>query len=170
MPTEKPTNLYESIREHLDSLSIHYRVFKHAPTRTSEQSAVARGSELRIGAKALFVKHDGGFVGFVVPADRQLDWKLVKLNGFRGARFATADELADSTGLEKGAVPPLLNLLGIDVVIDPAVIAQERIQFNAGSLSCSLEIDGADLLRATGGWACAIAKMPTATAISSPPG
>src|SRR4051794_927033 len=119
MHITRSPELFEAIRTHLDALSIPYRIFDHQPTRTSEESAVARGSKLGIGAKALFVKHDSGFVAVVIPANRQLDWKLVKQQGIRGARFATADELTDQTGLEKGAVPPLLNLLGFEVLVDP---------------------------------------------------
>ncbi|MCW2749123.1 MAG: hypothetical protein JWR83_233 [Aeromicrobium sp.] len=160
MPSTCPSTLFDRIRAHLDALLIPYQTFDHEPTRTSEESAVARGSQLGIGAKALFVKHDAGFVEVVIPANCQLDWKLLKQQGIRGARFATADELTSQTGLEKGSVPPLLNLLGFEVLVDPGVIANDRIQFNAGSLTSSIEIAGDQLLRASAGRQCQLAKTP----------
>ena len=45
----------EKIRNHLNAAGISYREVQHEPTRTSEESAAARGVSMRIGAKALLL-------------------------------------------------------------------------------------------------------------------
>lgn len=57
----------------LDAAGIPYRLIEHEETRTSEESARARGEELRVDGKALLVKADDGFHIAVLSADRKLD-------------------------------------------------------------------------------------------------
>ncbi len=71
--TAVPTDVLGRIRELLRSAGIAFREIQHAPTRTSEESARARGEELKVGGKALVLKVDGTFRPFVLSAARQLD-------------------------------------------------------------------------------------------------
>src|ERR1700689_1440724 len=99
--------LLDRIRAWLTNEGISFREVRHEPTRTSEDSARARGEKLRVGGKALLIKVDETFRLFVLRADRKLDSAAVKRRfGARKIRFATADELAGLTGLVPGSVPP----------------------------------------------------------------
>ena len=49
-------SVLESIRDTLDGAGVSYREVHHQPTRTSEESARARGEEVRIGGKALLIR------------------------------------------------------------------------------------------------------------------
>src|SRR5438067_3835427 len=81
------------------------RLTHHEPVTTSAEAAAVRGAELRSGAKAMLVKTKTGFVLVVLAGDRKVDWKLLApLVGDKSARFATDDELRETTGLSKGAV------------------------------------------------------------------
>src|SRR3954451_11841425 len=60
-----------AIRELL--AGVPFREIHHEPTRTSEESANARGEPLQIGGKAILLKTDDVFRLFVLPADRKLD-------------------------------------------------------------------------------------------------
>ena len=66
-------NTLEQIRTFLNAAGVAFREAEHEPTRTSEESAAARGENLNVGAKALLLKTDGVMRLFVLPADRKLD-------------------------------------------------------------------------------------------------
>lgn len=141
--------LLHKIRDWLTSENIAFREVHHKPTRTSEDSARARGEELRIGGKALLIKVDDDFRLFVLSADRKLDSSAIKKRfGARKTRFATPEELAQRTGLVPGSVPPFGSpILPFPLYVDPSVLSNERIAFNAGSLTDSIIIAISDYRR-----------------------
>lgn len=131
----------------LETAGIDYRRVEHSPTRTSEESAAARGEPLENGAKALLIKVDDDFRLFVLCADRQLDSTALKrLLNAKKTRFATADELMDRTGLVPGSVPPFGEpILPLELFADEEVGRRtDRVAFNAGSLTTSLVLASAD--------------------------
>ncbi len=131
---------------------VEFRLTEHDPVTTSAEAAAARGAELRSGAKATLVKTKAGFVLVVLAADRKVDWKLLKpLVGDKGARFASDDELADVTGLSKGALPPFGRLFGLRTIYDRSLLEVETANFNAGSHTDSIAMARDDLLRIGGG-------------------
>jgi Ala-tRNA(Pro) deacylase len=141
--------LLDKIRAWLAAEGISFREVRHEPTRTSQESARARGEELRVGGKALLIKVDEAYRLFVLSADRKLDSAAVKRRfGGRKIRFATPEELADLTGLVPGSVPPFGQpLLPFPLYVDPSVFANERIAFNAGSLTDSIVMASDDYRR-----------------------
>jgi Ala-tRNA(Pro) deacylase len=140
----------ERIREHLTGRSIAFREVHHAPTFTSEESAKARGEDLRIGGKALLMKVGDVFRLFVLSASLKADSAAIREKfGVRKIRFATADELKESTGLVPGSVPPFgPPILPFPLYADTSVTANEKIAFNAGSLEDSMILRVDDWLRA----------------------
>lgn len=144
------TRIFESICALLDLATIRYRTIHHLPTRTSEESAKARGEPLRVGGKALLVKVGGEFRLFVLSAALPFDSPAVRTHfGVKKIRFTTFDELRDLTGLAPGSVPPFGRpVLPFDLYVDPSVLANERIAFNAGSLTDSIVMASGDWERA----------------------
>jgi Ala-tRNA(Pro) deacylase len=118
---------------------------------TSEEAAAVRGAELKTGAKAMLVKGKAGFVLVVLSADRRVDWKLLAPVVGKGARFATADELVQVTGVSRGAVPPLGRLFGVPTIYDKSLLAVDRVNFNAGSHTDSVSMPRDALIRIGGG-------------------
>jgi Ala-tRNA(Pro) deacylase len=137
------------LRALLDGAGVAYRYVEHAPTRTSEESAAARGEPLAVGGKALLLKSGDVFGLFVLSAARSLDSDAVRRrSGVKRMRFATADELRDMTGLVPGSVPPFGEpVLPFPLHVDPSVLANDRIAFNAGSLTASMVVPIADYRR-----------------------
>lgn len=137
----------EQIRAHLKDAGIAYREVEHQPTRTSEESAAARGEKLNVGAKALLLRTDGVFRLFVLPADRKLDSAAIRRQlGVRKTRFATVEELYRLVGLVPGAVPPFGEpILPFEIYADETVGTEtDRVAFNAGSLSNSIIMSASD--------------------------
>ena len=141
------SDVTQRIVDLLETTGIDYRRVEHSPTRTSEESAAARGEPLENGAKALLIKVDDDFRLFVLCSDRQLDSTALKrLLNAKKTRFATADELMDRTGLVPGSVPPFGEpILPLELIADEEVGRRtDRVAFNAGSLTTSLVLASAD--------------------------
>ena len=130
----------DKIRERLRRETIVFREVRHEPTRTSEESARARGEDLRIGGKALLIKVDADFRLFVLSADRKLDSSAIRAHfAAKKTRFASPEELMQLTGLVPGSVPPFGQpILPFPLYVDPSVFENQRIAFNAGSLTDSI--------------------------------
>jgi Ala-tRNA(Pro) deacylase len=139
----------EQIRAWLREEGVAFREVHHEPTRTSEDSARARGEELRVGGKALLIKVDDQFRLFVLSAEKKLDSGAIRRRfEAKKARFATPEELAGLTGLVPGSVPPFgPPILPFPLYVDPSVITNERIAFNAGSLTDSIILAVEDYAR-----------------------
>ena len=144
--------MLKQIRSHLSAAGVSFREIEHRPTRTSEESAMARGETLSIGAKALLLKTDKVFRLFVLPADRKLNSSAIRhYFGAGKLRFATVEELKELTGLVPGAVPPFGKpILPFELYADEAVgLATDRVAFNAGSLSHSIIMTATDWAKIT---------------------
>jgi Ala-tRNA(Pro) deacylase len=142
-------NILTAIREWLQRQSVTFREVHHEPTRTSEESAQARGEEMRIGGKALLIKVDGDFRLFVISAARKLDSGAIRNHfGAKKTRFASPEELLELTGLTPGSVPPFgAPILPFPLYADPSVLENTRIAFNAGSLTDSIILGMDDYVR-----------------------
>ncbi|MBS0261598.1 MAG: hypothetical protein JSS02_06535 [Planctomycetes bacterium] len=139
----------QRIRNWLVREGVSFREVHHEPTYTSADSARARGEELRIGGKALLLRVGDAFALFVLPADRKADSGAIRkeLNVGR-LRFATKEELLELTGLVPGCVPPFGEpILPFPLYVDAAIPENERIAFNAGSLTDSIILAMSDYLR-----------------------
>jgi len=132
--------LLENIRAWLRAEGVPFREVHHEPTRTSEESARARGESLRVGGKALLIKVDEQFRLFVLSAEKKLDSGAIRRQfDAKRARFATPEELMELTGLAPGSVPPFgTPILPFPLYVDTSVLENERIAFNAGSLTDSI--------------------------------
>jgi Ala-tRNA(Pro) deacylase len=140
-------NTLEKIRNHLNAAGIQHREVQHEPTRTSEESAAARGEPLSVGAKALLLRTDDVFRLFVLAADRKLDSNAIRRHlGVRKTRFATVEELDQLVGLVPGAVPPFGEpILPFELYADELVgVENDKVAFNAGSLTHSIIMAASD--------------------------
>lgn len=142
-------DVLQTLREWLTSEGITFREVHHEPTLTSDDSARARGEELRVGGKALLLRTADGFALFVLPADRKVDSGAIRRELNCGKlRFATREELAELTGLAPGSVPPFGRpILQFPLYVDAAIRDNDRIAFNAGSLTDSMILAMVDYLR-----------------------
>ncbi len=130
----------DKIRDWLRAEGVQFREVSHEPTRTSEESAKARGEELRVGGKALLIKVDAEFRLFVLSADRKLDSSAIRAHfSAKKTRFASPEELMELTGLVPGSVPPFgPPILPFPLYVDPSVLENDRVAFNAAALTDSI--------------------------------
>ncbi len=139
---------FQAIRDLLASRGIVFREVRHRPTYTSEESAAARGEDIAVGGKAMVIKLDEAFRLFVLSAARSVDSAAIRKHlSARRSRFATPEELAQLTGLVPGCVPPFGRpILELDLYADLGLLQNDRIAFNAGSLTDSIIMGMRDYL------------------------
>lgn len=153
------TGLFDRIIGLLEAGGAEFRTFEHEPVRTSEQAAAVRGTPLARGAKALLLECGEGLVLAVISAAGQVDFGALKRAfGTKRVQMASAEKVREATGCEPGGVPPFGNLLGLRVIVDPSLLAQEWIDFNAGERTRSVEMRSADFLRLSGAEVVPFAK------------
>lgn len=143
----------DSITAFLSSNGIEFQTLHHDPTRTSEESARARGEEVSVGGKAIVMKVGDEFMLFVFSAARRIDSQKIKAHfGVKKIRFATPEELQKRTGLVPGSVPPFGRpILPFELFVDVSIQQNEKIAFNAGSLTDSIIMRSRDYLTVAGG-------------------
>jgi Ala-tRNA(Pro) deacylase len=132
----------------LDGGGIAYQKSEHAAVYTSVEAAAVRGVSLHSGAKALIIKGGDSFLMVVLPADLSLDSAALRgVLGTKRIRFADKDEVLKITGLAPGSIPPFGSLFTIPTYCDGALADNERINFNAGSHTVSLQMEYSDYVR-----------------------
>jgi Ala-tRNA(Pro) deacylase len=143
--------LFNSICNLLDNARVSYRKVHHQPTPTCEDSANQRGEDLSIGGKAILLKFDDTYYHlFVLSAAKKINSKLLKaFFNAKKIRFATTDELFRIYRLVPGSVPPFGEpiLTGLKLFLDKAILKNQKIAFNAGSLTNSIVMNMEDYLK-----------------------
>ena len=142
------TETFAAIKDLLEQRHIPFRSVHHEPTPTSAEAAKARGEDISIGGKAILLKVGDAFKLFVLSAALKVDSARIKSHfEVKKLRFATPDELMELTGLVPGSVPPLGEpLLPFELFVDSSITRNERIAFNAGSLTDSVVMAVPDYL------------------------
>ncbi len=143
--------IFQSIKVLLNEYQIPFATSIHEATPTSADSAKARGELLSSGAKAIVMKVQNEFCLFVLCADMRIDPKKVKEyfksvgKKAKKSRFATTIELKELTGLVPGSVPPFGQpILDLPLFVDPMLFNNQKISFNAGSLTNSITMNPKD--------------------------
>ncbi len=143
----------------LTDAGVPFQLVEHAPVRTSEEAAEARGTRLEEGAKVLVVRAEERYVHVVLSAHRRADNAALRaILGTRKLRFATPEELLALTGCTPGAVPPFGNLFGLAVLVDEELARLPRIAFNAGDTAVSITMRAEDFVRLSGATVCRFAR------------
>lgn len=167
MSDEASINVVDRLAAALGEAGIEFTRSSHREVRTSAEAAEVRGTSLHSGAKALIVKGDHGFVMLVMPADMSLHGSAARKQiESRRMRFATPDELLELTDLLPGSIPPFGSLFNLKTICDERLADNERINFNAGSRSQSIQLSYRDYVAFESPLIAAIAKFPEA----NPPG
>ena len=144
-PVSKGDSVLSRLVEALRDAGIAFTQTQHRPVYTSAEAAEVRGVALHSGAKALIVKGADVFLMAVMPADLSLDSHALRaMLGTKKLRFATKEEVLDLTGLTPGSIPPFGSLFNLPTYCDEHLADNERINFNAGSHSISIQMAYAD--------------------------
>ncbi|MBV4476629.1 YbaK/EbsC family protein [Pseudomonas sp. B2M1-30] len=124
-----------------------YDIVAHPHSSSSLETARVSGIPAERVAKSVILDdHHGHYLMAVLPASRHLDLSKVRSSGeWQITRESTLAHLFDDC--ERGAVPPLGDSYGLDVVIDPLVTRQKDIYLEAGNHNNLLHMDMSEYLR-----------------------
>jgi Ala-tRNA(Pro) deacylase len=130
------------VAEYLEQHGRSFEVLPHRQAYTSVEEARALGIDADEVLKTLAVRTASGYALMVIPASRRLDLHLVReALGDNRARLATEDELGrDFASFQLGALPPLGELAGAEVYVDPVVLRHNTVAFAAGSQTESVRL------------------------------
>jgi Ala-tRNA(Pro) deacylase len=165
--SEHPRNdheTYDKLIGLLDERGAAYRVIEHEPEGATEAVSAMRGNRLEQAAKCIVVMVKTGkktkrYALAVVPGDRRVDLGAVKaLLGGGYAGFATpevAERLARSVS---GTILPFSFDPELELVVDPALLEEDELFFNAARLDRSLALRTADYVAIAEPWTAPIAQ------------
>lgn len=124
---------------------------------TSEEAAQVRGVSLASGAKAMLLKDTGKkltkegvayYLAVMSAANRFSSKQFKKITSCKSIRFATPEEVHQTTGCLPGAVPPFGQIFNVPVWVDRSLGKQESINFNCGLRTHSITMTYADYFKA----------------------
>jgi Ala-tRNA(Pro) deacylase len=137
-----------SVYDYLEHEGVRYDVIAHSATRDAAHTAeAARVSGDRV-AKSVVLEDDSGYLMAIIPASHRLDLQAIGRELSRELVLASERELTHLfEDCAPGAVPPLGQAYGIDVVVDRNLADTPDIYFEAGDHLSLIHISGKDFRR-----------------------
>lgn len=146
----KQQDTYTQLIALLDSRGAHYRLIDHAPEGRTEVVSPMRGNALSQAAKCIVLMVKIGkkvtkYILAVVPGDARVDLNAVKaLLGGTYIAFASPDIAERLAGSVTGTVLPFSFNPELELMVDPALLENEEIYFNAARLDRSMALKTSD--------------------------
>ena len=138
-----------TLEAYLDEHGVKYVTLRHSAAYSAHELAAMLHVADRELAKTVIVKADGEPVMVVLPANRRIDFHLLKAElKAKAVELAAEDELIDLLpDCELGAMPPFGNLFGIPVYVARPLTADEEIVFNDGTFATAVRMSYGDFAR-----------------------
>ena len=143
---------YTQLIAFLDQHGVRYRLIDHAPEGRTEIVSLLRGNALSQAAKCIVLMVKIGkkvtrYVLAVVPGDTRVNLQAVKalLQGTYVA-FASSEIAERLAGSVTGTILPFSFNPELDLVVDPLLLENDEIYFNAARLDRSMILKTSDYL------------------------
>jgi Ala-tRNA(Pro) deacylase len=138
-----------TLQKYLDQ-SVTYELIPHTRTASSTRTAEACHVPGDALAKAVVLRRDGGYMLAVLPASRHLHLSALKSQLGHKVDLASEKEIAELfVDCDIGAIPPVGECYGLDVIIDDSIDAQRDIYMEGGDHATLIRMDGAQFARLT---------------------
>jgi Ala-tRNA(Pro) deacylase len=122
-----------TLQHYLDGLGVDYEIVAHPYADNGLDTAECAHIPPDKLAKSIMLEDEGGYLMAVCPASRRIKLGQLYRETNRRLEFADETELADMLGdCALGAVPPVGELYGVDVVVDTELFMQPDVYFEAG--------------------------------------
>jgi Ala-tRNA(Pro) deacylase len=141
---------YTQLIEFLDGHGVRYRLIDHVPEGRTEIVSPIRGNALQQAAKCIVMMVKIGkkvtkYVLGVVPGDTRVDLNAVKtLLGGTYISFASAEIAERLAGSVAGTILPFSFHHELELVVDPSLLENDEIYFNAARLDRSMALKASD--------------------------
>ncbi|MDP3985874.1 MAG: YbaK/EbsC family protein [Candidatus Veblenbacteria bacterium] len=132
---------------------IKHEIIGHRTVYTAYDLAQTLGRKLGEVAKTLVVKVDKGHAILVLPASRQVDFKVLKkVTGAKSVDIDRENTMVKLFKIKAGALSPFHGpLYKLPVYVDRAVMRAQKAVVQAGSFEESVHMKTKDLLKAVEG-------------------
>ena len=144
---------YAKLIKFLDDNGAQYRLIDHEPEGRTEIVSPMRGNKVSQAAKCIVImvkitKKDKKFILAVVPGDAKVDLNAIK-NMFRGiyVSFATPEIAEKIAGSVSGTILPFSFNPELKLIVDPKLLENDEIFFNAARLDRSMALKTSDYIR-----------------------
>lgn len=151
MPTQID-DMYTHLITLLDQQGAHYRLIDHEPEGRTELVSVMRGNSLAQAAKCIVLMVKIGkkitrYILAVIPGDAKVDLQAVKalMKGTYVA-FASSDIAERLAGSVAGTILPFSFNPELELIVDPSLLENDELFFNAARLDRSLALKTSDYL------------------------
>ncbi len=141
---------YTQLITFLDQNKARYRLIDHAPEGRTEVVSPMRGNALSQAAKCIILMVKVGkkvtkYILAVVPGDTRIDLNAVKalLQGTY-ISFASPDIAERLAGSAAGTNLPFTFSPELELIVDPALVKNDEIYFNAARLDRSMVLNTQD--------------------------
>lgn len=134
------------LKNYLEQQGVAYEILTHH--RTTSSLAAAQAANVPAGslAKPVILEDDEGYVMAVLPANCRLELGSLHQMLHRRLGLATEQELADLfNDCELGAIPPVGEAYGLEMVVDDSLASQPDIYFEGGDHRALLHVRHTDL-------------------------
>lgn len=141
---------YEQLIAFVEGRHVGYRLIDHAPEGRTDLVSVMRGHDPRMAAKCMVIMVKVGkkvtrYVLGVVPGDARVDLSALKsLLGGTYVSFASPQIAETLAGSVVGTVLPFSFSPDLELIVDPGVLLNDEIYFNAARLDRSMVINTTD--------------------------
>jgi len=146
---------YTKLISFLDENKAEYRLIDHEPEGRTEIVSPMRGNEVSQAAKCIVVmvkitKKDKKYILAVVPGDAKINLNALK-EMFRGiyVSFATPEIAEELAGSVSGTILPFSFNPKLELIVDPKLLENDEIFFNAARLDRSMALKTSDYIRLT---------------------
>ncbi|WP_342394628.1 YbaK/EbsC family protein [Sinorhizobium numidicum] len=139
-----------TLQAYLDRKGVEYDLVEHWPTRSSMSTARACHVAARFLAKGVVLRRRDGYLLAILPASRHVQLRKLKAALGEELTLATDHELdqliPDCT---HGAVPPIGECYGLDIIIEDSVCEQPEVYFEGGDDATLVHMSQAQFARLT---------------------
>jgi Ala-tRNA(Pro) deacylase len=136
-----------TLLRHLDS-NVRYDVITHDPTISSARTAPACHVPGERVAKAIVLRHNGGYMLAVLPASRHIRLPDLKVQIGEDVDLADEGEIkALFPDCALGAVPPVGECYDLDVIVDDSIGEQPDVYLEGGDHTTLVHVDRAQFAR-----------------------
>ncbi|MET9384016.1 YbaK/EbsC family protein [Streptomyces sp. NPDC002928] len=169
--TVHTTTTYDRVLALLEGAGCGYREVAHRAEGRTDMASLLRGHPLSQSAKSIVLRvalgrRRSAYVLAVVPGDRRVDLAAVaRTAGGTRADFADRDTAERLTGCVSGAIVPFSFDPGLRLVVDPELLEEDEIWFNAARLDRSLAMSPRDYAELARPQFAAVAEQRQHTAV-----
>src|SRR6266705_5201152 len=146
------SDTYTQLITFLDQHGVQYRLIDHTPEGRTEIVSPMRGNALSQAAKCIVLMVKIGkkvtrYILAVVPGDARVDLNAVKaLLGSTYVAFASSDIAERLAGSVAGTILPFSFNEELELVVDPTLLENDEMYFNAVRLDRSMVLKTRDYI------------------------